>query len=65
MFLLIGGVSIVLEPVVIRLYLGVALCIYIFFFWLLMYAIGLFMLGGDTFILLYMFLVSLLIDLYL
>ena len=34
MFLLIGGVSIVLEPVVIRLYLGVALCIYIFFFFL-------------------------------
>ena len=67
MFLLIGGVSIVLEPVVIRLYVGVALFIYIFFFffWLLMYAIGLFMLGGDTFILLYMFLVSLLIDLYL
>ena len=32
MFLLIGGVSIVLEPVVIRLYVGVALCIYIFFF---------------------------------
>ena len=31
MFLLIGGVSIVLEPVVIRLYVEVALCIYIFF----------------------------------
>ena len=60
MFLLIGGVSIVLEPVVIRLYLGAVSCIYIFF-WLLMYIVGLFMLGGDTFILLYLFLVSLLI----
>ena len=54
----------------IRLYLGAALCcIYIFFFFffflLLMYVVGLFMLGGHTFILLYMFLVSLLIDLYL
>ena len=64
MFLLIRGVLIVLEPVVIRLYLGAALCICIFF-WLLMYVLGLFMLGGDTFILLYLFHVSLLIDLYL
>ena len=31
MFLLIGGVLIVLEPMVIRMYLGAALCIYIFF----------------------------------
>ena len=30
-----------------------------------MYIVGIFMLGGDTFILLYLFLVSLLIDLYL
>ena len=53
-----------LELVEIRLYLGASLCIYLF--WLLMYFCwAIHVRGRYIFFLFYMFLVSLLIDLYL
>ena len=66
---MIGGVVVVLELWSFRLYLGASSCIYIF--WLMMYFVlfELSMIGGDTMMCLFLFLVShcatLIIDLYL
>ena len=50
-FVLRGRVFCLLELVEIRLYLGVSLCIYLFRSWCIF--VGLFMIGGDTLIVLY------------
>ena len=50
-FIFRGRVFCLLELVEIRLYLGASLCIYLFGSWCII--VGLFILGGDTFIVSY------------